>query len=68
MFRNNKKYQFSRIDEIDFLIVRNLIYNSRLTYKELAETINMSVSAIHKCIKTLEEERDINTFIARPSL
>jgi DNA-binding Lrp family transcriptional regulator len=56
------------MDEIDLSILKKLLENSRLTYRELAEMTNMSMSAIHKRIKNLIDEGNINAFIARPSL
>lgn len=55
------------MDEIDFIILRKLVENSRLTYRELAEMIDMSVSALHKRINKLVDDGNINAFIARPS-
>lgn len=55
------------MDEIDLIILRKLVENSRLTYRELAEITNMSVSAIHNRIKNLVDDEIISTFIARPS-
>lgn len=55
------------MDEIDLIILRKLLENSRLTYRELAEITNMSVSAIHNRIKNLVDDEIISTFIARPS-
>ncbi len=56
------------MDEIDLIIVRKLLENSRLTYRELAEIANMSVGAIHKRIKSLIDDETIDAFIARPSV
>ena len=56
------------MDEIDLLILRKLLENSRVTYRELAEMNNMSVSAIHKRIKKLEDEEIITAYIAQPSV
>ena len=56
------------MDEIDLLILRKLLENSRLTYRELAEINNMSVSAIHKRIKKLEDDGIITAYIAQPSV
>ena len=56
------------MDEIDLIIVRELLQNSRLTYRELADMTDMSVSAIHKRIRNLEDDGIINAYIARPSL
>ncbi len=56
------------MDEIDLIFWQKLSVNSRLTYKELAEMIDMSVSAVHKRIKKLEEDGIITAYIARPSI
>ena len=56
------------MDEIDLIIVKKLMENSRLTYRELAEESNMSVSAMHKRIQKLVDVGTINAFIARPSI
>ena len=56
------------MDETDFFLLKKLLENSRLTYRELADMTDISVSAIHKRIKSLEDDGFINTFIARPSL
>ena len=56
------------MDEIDLTILRKLLENSRMTYRELAEITNMSVSAVHKRIKRLVDDGITNAFIARPSL
>ena len=56
------------MDELDFFFIKKLFMNSRLTYRELAEMSNLSVSAVHKRIKNLEDEGIIKAYIARPSL
>ena len=56
------------MDEIDFFLLKNLLENSRVTYRDLANKTNMSVSAIHKRISKLVDEGIINAFIARPSI
>jgi DNA-binding Lrp family transcriptional regulator len=56
------------MDEIDLIILKKLLENSRLTYRKLAEMTNMSISAIHKRIKSLVDGEIINAFIARPSI
>ena len=56
------------MDELDLCIVKKLLANSRLTYRELAMDLNISVSAVHKRIKKLEDLGTINAFVARPSL
>ncbi len=56
------------MDEIDLIFWQKLSENSRLTYRELAEMVDMSVSAVHKRIKKLEEDGIIIAYIARPSI
>ncbi len=55
------------MDKTDYFLLKRLLENSRVTYRELADMTNISVSAVHKRIKYLEDEGFINTFIARPS-
>ena len=56
------------MDETDFVILKKLNENSRLTFRELAEITDISVSAIHKRIKNLEDNGNISGYIARPSI
>ena len=55
------------MDDIDLKILKKLSQNCRLTYRELATMINMSISAIHKRIKNLVDDETISAFIARPN-
>ncbi|MBA7636128.1 hypothetical protein ES703_43743 [subsurface metagenome] len=55
------------MDEIDFIILKKLMENSRVTYRELAEIINMSVSSTYKGINKLVDDEVIEAFTARPS-
>ena len=55
------------MDEIDLIILKKLLENSRLPYRELANITNMSVSSIHNRIKKLVGEGIIGAFFARPS-
>ena len=55
------------MDEIDFFLLKKLVGNSRLTYRELADISDLSVSATHKRINKLIEDGIIEAFIARPS-
>ncbi|MCK4284780.1 MAG: winged helix-turn-helix transcriptional regulator [Candidatus Lokiarchaeota archaeon] len=55
------------MDETDSFLLKKLLANSRLTYRELADMTKISVSAIHKRVRKLEEDGYINTYIARPS-
>lgn len=55
------------MDETDFIILKKLMENSRVTYRELAEIIDMSVSSTHKRINKLLDQDIIQRFTARPS-
>ncbi|MBY8982246.1 MAG: winged helix-turn-helix transcriptional regulator [Candidatus Lokiarchaeota archaeon] len=50
------------MDEIDFGLCMSLMVNSRIAYRELAETFNMSVNSIHKRIKSLVNLDIIHNF------
>ncbi|MFW9938075.1 MAG: AsnC family transcriptional regulator [Candidatus Thorarchaeota archaeon] len=56
------------MDEIDLIIIRKLLENSRITFRELAEITSMSVSTIHKRIQNLIDDGTINAFIVRPTM
>ena len=55
------------MDETDFIILKKLMENSRVTYRELAEIIDMSVSSTYKRINKLLDDEVIEAFTARPS-
>jgi len=56
------------MDEIDLLILRKLLKNSRLTYRKLADMTDMSISGIHKRIRRLEDDGIIAAYVAQPSV
>lgn len=56
------------MDETDLAILQQLLINCRSTNREIAETTNLSVSAVHKRIKALEEDHVISAYTARPSI
>jgi len=56
------------MDEIDLIIIRRLLENSRLTFRELAEVTSISVSSVHKRIQSLVDDGTINAFIVRPTM
>jgi DNA-binding Lrp family transcriptional regulator len=56
------------MDEIDLIIIKKLFGNSRLTYRELADMVELGVSAIYKRIRKLEDDGVINAYTARPSI
>jgi len=50
------------MDETDMELLIKLIPNGRMPYRELAESFQMSVAAVHKRIQQLLEEEVINGF------
>jgi len=53
------------MDEIDFTICMLLMANSRIPYKEFAELFHISVNSIHKRIRSLVNNKIIQSFNAR---
>jgi len=53
------------MDEIDFTISLMLIANSRISYRELAEMLKMSVNSVHKRVKSLVKIGVIQNFQAK---
>lgn len=53
------------MDEIDFTICKLLMANSRTPYKEFAELFHISVNSIHKRIRSLVNNKIIQSFNAR---
>jgi Lrp/AsnC family leucine-responsive transcriptional regulator len=56
------------MDKTDMSLIMLLSANSRLSYAELAEKLNLSVNAIHKRIQLLIETGVIRKFTAKVSL
>ncbi len=56
------------MDEIDLQILMHLFNNSRMTFRELSENLELSVSAVHKRVNNLVDTGVIREFVARPSL
>lgn len=56
------------MDEIDFTISMMLAMNSRIPYRELAETFNMSVNSIYKRIKSMVDSDILHNFNTKLSL
>ena len=56
------------MDKTDIVLCQLLLGNSRLSYSELADKLNLSVTAIHKRIQDLIESRVIRKFTAKISL
>ncbi|MEM2129947.1 MAG: winged helix-turn-helix transcriptional regulator [Candidatus Bathyarchaeia archaeon] len=56
------------IDKTDAILCQLLLANSRLSYRDLADKLNLSVTAIHKRIQSLIELGIIRKFTAKISL
>jgi DNA-binding Lrp family transcriptional regulator len=56
------------MDKTDIVLCQLLLGNSRLSYSELADKLNLSVTAIHKRIQDLIESRVIRKFTTKISL
>ncbi len=56
------------MDKTDIILCQLLLGNSRLSYRELAEKLNLSVTAVHNRIQTLIEMGIIRTFTTRISI
>lgn len=50
------------MDEIDIRIIQELIANARVTYRELADKLGLSVNSVHKRVQTLVELGIIREF------
>jgi DNA-binding Lrp family transcriptional regulator len=55
------------LDEIDMLLLQEIIYNSRLPYRELADRMELSVTTVHKRIQALVDQGIIKKFTVYPS-
>jgi DNA-binding Lrp family transcriptional regulator len=53
------------MDEIDLKIILLLMNNSRLTYREISEHLNLSVNAVFKRVQSLTDLKIIEKFVAR---
>ncbi|MFB0557901.1 MAG: AsnC family transcriptional regulator, partial [Candidatus Bathyarchaeia archaeon] len=56
------------MDETDLILSKLLIFNSRTPYRALADTLGLSVNAVHKRIQSMVEERVIRGFTTKVSL
>jgi DNA-binding Lrp family transcriptional regulator len=56
------------MDETDLLLIKILLVDSRTSYRELAENLDLSVNAVHKRIQSLMEEGVIHRFTTKVSL
>ncbi|MEM3029329.1 MAG: winged helix-turn-helix transcriptional regulator [Thermoproteota archaeon] len=55
------------MDKTDMILCQLLLSNSRLSYRELANKLNLSVTAVHSRIQSLVEQGVIRRFSARLS-
>jgi Lrp/AsnC family leucine-responsive transcriptional regulator len=53
------------MDKTDVIIIQLLLVNSRLSYAEIAEKLDLSVNAVHKRIQSLIETGVIRKFTAK---
>jgi len=54
-----------KMDKTDIILLQLLLVNSRLSYARLAETLGLSVNAVHKRIQSLIEAGVIHKFTAK---
>jgi DNA-binding Lrp family transcriptional regulator len=55
------------MDDIDFKLIKELVANSRITFRKLADKSNISVSSVHKRVRGMVERGIIKQFIAYPT-
>jgi Lrp/AsnC family leucine-responsive transcriptional regulator len=56
------------MDKTDMSLILLLLQNSRLSYAELADKLNLSINAVHKRIQQLIETDVIRKFTAKVSI
>ena len=56
------------MDKTDVILCQLLMANSRLSYRKLAEKLDLSVTAVHNRIQSLIEMGIIRKFTAKPSI
>ncbi|MGQ9690635.1 MAG: Lrp/AsnC family transcriptional regulator [Thermoproteota archaeon] len=56
------------MDKTDMILCQLLLSNSRLSYRELANRLNLSVTAVHSRVQSLVEQGVIRRFSARVSV
>jgi len=56
------------MDETDLILSKLLLFNSRTPYRALADTLGLSVNAVHKRIQSMVEEEVIRGFTTKVSL
>ena len=53
------------MDDIDLRIIQELVPNSRVTYRELADKLRVSANSAHKRVQNMVEQRIIQQFTLR---
>ncbi|TXT64185.1 MAG: hypothetical protein BAJALOKI1v1_600019 [Promethearchaeota archaeon] len=56
------------MDQIDLSIVKQLLVNCRKTYREIAESLDLSTNAIYSRVQNMINKHMIIAFTAKPSL
>lgn len=56
------------MDETDLILLKLLLYNSRSSYREIADKLGFSVNAVHKRIQALIDQGVIRSFTAKISI
>ncbi len=56
------------LDKTDLILCQLLLYNSRISYRELAEKLDLSVTAVHNRIQALIDQGVIRKFTAGLSI
>ena len=64
----HKLVKGEKVDKTDVILCQMLLTNSRLSYRELAEKLNLSVTAVHNRIQSLIEMDIIRKFTAKLTL
>ena len=62
--RKNILYQMERLDNIDLKILKLLQENGRLTNKELASKVHLSITPVYERLRRLENEGYIKKYVA----
>ena len=64
----HKLVKGEKVDKTDVILCQMLLTNSRLSYRDLAEKLNLSVTAVHNRIQSLIEMDIIRKFTAKLTL
>ena len=59
-----EKYTMQKLDELDLSLLRLLQKNSKITIKEMAGELNLSITPVHERVKRLERSGAIQRYVA----